>query len=123
MKTARDIIDGTFQALYRDARKDGQTAGDPFADVTWARRVAYTPDPFTEAERDTLCAFRRASVGDAPLATHPSAVASATPRRHVVREARPVVGRDDLVRLLPPVPGTASFQTSSAFVPAGSSKR
>jgi hypothetical protein len=58
-----------------------------------------------------------------PLASNPGAVASATPRRQVVREARPVVGRDDLIRLLLRFPGTASFQTSSAFVPEGSSKR
>jgi integrase len=37
---------------------------DPFADVTWARRVAYKPDPFTEAERDTLCAYFRRKYPD-----------------------------------------------------------
>jgi len=59
LKTARDIIDGTFRALYRDARKNGVAAGDPFADVTWPRGVAYEPDPFTEAERDALLDYFR----------------------------------------------------------------
>src|SRR5262249_2006992 len=34
-KTARDIVDGTFRALYRDARKEGLATGDPFADLVW----------------------------------------------------------------------------------------
>jgi integrase len=58
-KTARDIIDGTFRALYRDAREEGLAAGDPFAGLRWPRRVTYEPDPFTEAERDALCAYFR----------------------------------------------------------------
>ena len=53
-KTARDIIDGTLRALYRDARKEGLATGDPFVDLVWPRRVIYEPDPFSEAERDTL---------------------------------------------------------------------
>jgi hypothetical protein len=77
MKTARDIIDGTFRALYRDARKSKLATGDPFADVVWPRRVAYEPDPSTEAERDVLLDyFRRKNplshplgppLGDAPV--------------------------------------------------------
>src|SRR5262249_37486964 len=68
LKTARDIIDGTFRALYRDARKEGIALGDPFADVTWPRRPAYEPDPFTEAERDALCTyFRRKQPQSYPL--------------------------------------------------------
>jgi integrase len=58
-KTARDIIDGTFRALYRDARKQGLATGDPFSDLEWPRRVAYEPDPFTEAERDTVLEYFR----------------------------------------------------------------
>jgi integrase len=68
LKTARDIIDGTFRALYRDARKNGLATGDPFADVTWPRRVAYEPDPFSEAERDALLDyFRRKDSQSYPL--------------------------------------------------------
>jgi integrase len=54
MKTARCIMDGTFRALHRDARRDGLVTGDPFADLDWPRTVAPEPDPFTEAERDVL---------------------------------------------------------------------
>src|SRR5262249_14673529 len=57
VKTARDVIDGTFRALYRDARKEGLAETMPFADLVWPRRVLYDPDPFTEAERDTLLAY------------------------------------------------------------------
>src|SRR5262249_29151604 len=67
-KTARDIIDGTFRALYRDAREEGLAAGDPFAGLKWSRRVTYEPDPFTEAERDALCVyFRRKPPDSYPL--------------------------------------------------------
>ena len=54
MKTARDLIDGSFRALYRDARRDDVVTGDPFADLDWPRKVRPEPDPFTEEERDTL---------------------------------------------------------------------
>jgi integrase len=57
MKTARDMIDGTFRALYRDARRDGLVAGDPFADLDWPRKVRVKPDPFTEEERDLLLTY------------------------------------------------------------------
>jgi integrase len=63
-KTARDIIDGTFRALYRDAREGRLATGDPFARLRWPRRVTYEPDPFTEAERDTLCAYFQRKHGD-----------------------------------------------------------
>jgi integrase len=56
MKTARDMIDGTFRALFRDARRDGLVTGDPFADLDWPRKVRPEPDPFTEEERDLLVA-------------------------------------------------------------------
>jgi integrase len=56
LKSARDIIDGTFRALYRDARKEGLATGDPFAGLTWPRKVVPEPDPFTAEERETLCA-------------------------------------------------------------------
>ena len=60
LKTARDIIDGTFRALYRDARDtDGLVTGDPFAKLKWPRKVPVLPDPFTEAERDELLHYFR----------------------------------------------------------------
>ncbi len=55
MKTARDIIDGSFRALYRDAREiDGLVTGDPFAALRWPAKIDPEPDPFTEEERDLL---------------------------------------------------------------------
>ena len=55
MKTARDIIDGTFRAIYRDARTtDRLLTDDPFAALTWPRKIDPVPDPFTEPERDVL---------------------------------------------------------------------
>jgi len=55
MKTARDLIDGSFRALYRDAREvDRLVTGDPFAALTWPAKIDPEPDPFTEDERDLL---------------------------------------------------------------------
>jgi len=55
VKTARCIIDGTFRALYRDARETDHLVGnDPFAALRWPRLVKPEPDPFDEAERDRL---------------------------------------------------------------------
>jgi site-specific recombinase XerD len=50
-------MDGTFRALYRDARRDGLVTGDPFSDLDWPRSVRAEPDPFTEAERDVLLQY------------------------------------------------------------------
>ena len=58
MKTARDVIDGTFRAIYRDARTvDHFVMDDPFAGVTWPRKVDPEPDPFTAEERDLVLDF------------------------------------------------------------------
>src|SRR5262245_7958382 len=58
MKTARDIIDGTFRALVRDARRvDKVVTADPFADLTWPRKVVPKPDPYTAEERDLVLDF------------------------------------------------------------------
>jgi integrase len=59
LKTARDIIDGTFRAIYRDARREGLATGDPFADLAWPRKVTPEADPFDADERDLLCAYFR----------------------------------------------------------------
>src|SRR5262249_17956006 len=51
VKTARCIIDGTFRALYRDAREtDHLVITDPFAALRWPQLVKPEPDPFDEAE-------------------------------------------------------------------------
>jgi integrase len=54
VKTARDMIDGSFRALFRDARKEELVTGDPFAALDWPDKVDPEPDPFTEEERDIL---------------------------------------------------------------------
>jgi integrase len=54
IKTARNIIDGTFRALYRDARGDGYCSSDPFAEIAWPRLPPQRTDPFTEEERDLI---------------------------------------------------------------------
>ena len=60
MKTARDIIDGTFRALYRAARTvDRLVTDDPFAALRWPRKIELEPDPFTADERDRLLNYFR----------------------------------------------------------------
>ncbi len=54
MKTVRNVIDGTFRALYRDARNEHLVTGDPFAALTWQRPRRPEPDPFEEDERDSI---------------------------------------------------------------------
>jgi integrase len=57
VKTCRNIIDGSFRALYRDARVDigGDLEGkDPFIDIQWPRLPKTKPDPFTAEERDRI---------------------------------------------------------------------
>jgi integrase len=53
-KSCRNIIDGTFRAMMRDARKHGIGEKDYFADLEWPRIVSPKPDPFTAEERDTI---------------------------------------------------------------------
>jgi integrase len=56
VKTARNIIDSSFRAMYRDARaeyKDLQ-GYDPFMHVQWPRVQREKPDPFTAEERDRI---------------------------------------------------------------------
>jgi integrase len=63
IKSARNIIDATFRAMFRDARTVDyfqQLQGkDPFANLTWPRAKAGKPDPFTEQERDSVLAYFR----------------------------------------------------------------
>lgn len=53
VKTARNIIDGSFRALYRDARAefDELNGRDPFIDLQWPAAQRAKPDPFTAEER------------------------------------------------------------------------
>jgi integrase len=54
VKTIRNIVDATFRALYRDARREGLVTGDPFASLDWPRLQRRAPDPYTEEERNQL---------------------------------------------------------------------
>jgi integrase len=56
VKTARNIIDGSFRAMYRDARFELETlqGKDPFMDIQWPRLPRKRPDPFTAEERDRI---------------------------------------------------------------------
>jgi integrase len=58
LKTAKTIIDASFRACIRDARKvDGLVEGDPFAALNWPRLPVLRPDPFTAEERDDVLAL------------------------------------------------------------------
>jgi integrase len=59
VKTARNIIDGSFRALYRDARAefDELKGRDPFIDIQWPSNQRAKPDPFTAVERDRIVAY------------------------------------------------------------------
>src|SRR5262249_52736972 len=56
VKTCRNIIDGHFRALFRDARAEVEAiqGRDPFLDIRWPRGKAGRPDPFTAEERERI---------------------------------------------------------------------
>ncbi len=55
LKSCRTIIDASFRAMMRDARKiDHLIETDPFAALDWPRLPVQKPDPFTEGERDKI---------------------------------------------------------------------
>jgi integrase len=54
VKTARNIVDGTFRAMWRDAMKKGLVDKNPFALLDWPRQPRHRPDPFTVEERDRI---------------------------------------------------------------------
>lgn len=58
VKTARNIIDGSFRAMYRDARIEIESlqGKDPFIDVQWPRLPHKKPDPFSAEHRDRIIA-------------------------------------------------------------------
>jgi len=61
VKTARNIVDGSFRALYRDARAEIRDleGRDPFIDVKWPKNERELPDPFTAEERNRLLEYAR----------------------------------------------------------------
>jgi len=55
LKSCRTIIDASFRAMMRDARKiDHLIEIDPFAALDWPRLTLQKPDPFMEDERDKI---------------------------------------------------------------------
>jgi integrase len=56
LKSCRNIIDGTFRAMMRDARAEKPSLGltDHFANLKWKRLPTPKPDPFTTEERDVI---------------------------------------------------------------------
>jgi len=65
LKSCRNIIDGTFRAMMRDARAENQHLGltDHFANLKWKRLPTSKPDPFTAEERDVILNHFRAKHG------------------------------------------------------------
>lgn len=59
VKSCRNIIDGTFRAMMRDARKYGIGEKDIFVDLTWPRTATPKPDPFNAEEREAIIAQKR----------------------------------------------------------------
>src|SRR5207249_154545 len=60
LKTVRNIMDGTFRALIRDARVvDKLVSGNPFDALKWQKQPKQKPDPFNESERDALLDYFR----------------------------------------------------------------
>jgi len=55
LKSCRNIMDATFRAMVRDARRvDYLIEKDPFGVLQWPRAKPQKPDPFTEEERDKI---------------------------------------------------------------------
>jgi len=127
VKTARNIIDGSFRAMLRDARLvDQLIENDPFVGLTWPDKIEPEPDPFTGVERDQILDhFKRRLPfyhpfvyflfwtgmrpseatalrwGDIDL---PKGTASITKSRHLQSEASPKTkGSRRVVHLLPTV--------------------
>jgi Arm DNA-binding domain len=62
VKTARNIIDGSLRAMFRDAGR--RVDRNPFNEIPanwWPRLPQREPDPYTERERDAILAYYRAN--------------------------------------------------------------
>jgi integrase len=65
-KTARNVLNGTLRAFFRDAVSEGLIESNPFNMLPpkwWPAIVKPPPDPFTEAERDEILAYFREKYG------------------------------------------------------------
>lgn len=62
VKTARNIIDGSLRAMFRDAGR--RVDRNPFKEIPanwWPRLPRPEPDPYTERQRDAILAYYRAN--------------------------------------------------------------
>ncbi len=61
LKSCKNIINASFRACYRDARRFDHLpeiqGAHPFADLTWPRMRSGRPDPFSEDEREKILAY------------------------------------------------------------------
>jgi integrase len=60
VKTARNIIDASFRAMFRDARTECESieSRDPFLDIKWPKVKREPPDPLgTDEKQKILAAF------------------------------------------------------------------
>ena len=58
-KTIRNVVDGSFRAMVRDAGRDDIRVGFPFAKVRWAEKIVPGPSPLTGEERDRILDYFR----------------------------------------------------------------
>ena len=57
MKTAKNVINATLRAFFRDARAEGLIEKNPFDELPrrwWPKSAPPPPDPFSEKERDEI---------------------------------------------------------------------
>ena len=59
-KTIRNVVDGSFRAMVRDAGRDDIRVGFPFARVRWAEKIIPGPSPLTDEERDRVLDYFKA---------------------------------------------------------------
>jgi len=57
LKTVRNILDGSFRAMWKDARRAGLVESNPFELLDWPAYHRDRPDPFTVEERDAILAW------------------------------------------------------------------
>ena len=57
LKTVRNVIDGSFRAMWRDAMREELVEKNPFQLLEWPRTQPAPPDPFTAEDRDRLLAY------------------------------------------------------------------
>jgi integrase len=63
LKSVRNIINASFRAMIRDARRvDYLIEKNPFEALGWPRVQPPKPDPFTEEERDNIISYFRSHI-------------------------------------------------------------